>query len=119
MPLLRQRQAGADGGRRRFQDSCRGQFQFQGQSAETGAVRQIIIGKLALPGGIGVVTDGAKDTIYVADVFACRTVDGATGEVSEPARMHAAGVTLEYPMSATAKGDDVIMSSWFTAGDRA
>jgi hypothetical protein len=47
-------------------------------------------------------------------VFAYRTVDGATGEVSEPARMHADGVTLEYPMSATAKGDNVILSSWFT-----
>ena len=32
----------------------------------------------------------------------------------EPARMHADGVTLEYPMSATAKGDEVILSSWFT-----
>jgi len=81
---------------------------------ETGAVKQLIIGKLALPGGIGVVSDGGKDTIYVADVFAYRTVDGATGEVSEPARMHAAGGTLEYPMSATAKGDEVILSSWFT-----
>jgi sugar lactone lactonase YvrE len=81
---------------------------------ETGAAKQVISGKLALPGGIGVVSDGLKDTIYVADVFAYRTVDGATGEVSEPARMHAAGVTLEYPMSATAKGDEVILSSWFT-----
>jgi sugar lactone lactonase YvrE len=81
---------------------------------ETGAAKQIISGKLALPGGIGVVSDGDKDTIYVADVFAYRTVDGATGEVSEPARMHADGVTLEYPMSATAKGDSVILSSWFT-----
>lgn len=81
---------------------------------ETGAVKQVIIGKLALPGGIGVVSDGDKDTIYVADVFAYRTVDGATGEVSEPARMHADGVTLEYPMSATAKGNDVLLSSWFT-----
>jgi len=81
---------------------------------ETGTVKQVIIGKLALPGGIGVVSDGGKDTIYVADVFAYRTVDGATGEVSEPARMHADGVTLEYPMSATAKGDDVLLSSWFT-----
>src|SRR6266545_1906179 len=34
--------------------------------------------------------------------------------VVDPARMHAAGVTLEYPMSATAKGDEVILSSWFT-----
>ena len=81
---------------------------------ETGNARQVIIGKLALPGGIGVVSDGAKDTIYIADVFAYRTVDGATGEVSEPARMHADGVTLEYPMSATAGGDDVLLSSWFT-----
>ena len=74
----------------------------------------MISGKLALPGGIGIVSDGAKDTIYVADVFAYRTVDGATGEVSEPARMHAAGMTLEYPKSATARGDEVILSSWFT-----
>ena len=81
---------------------------------ETGAAKQVIIGKLALPGGIGVVSEGGKDTIYVADVFAYRTVDGATGEVSEPARMHADGVTLEYPMSATANGDTVILSSWFT-----
>lgn len=81
---------------------------------ETGNAKQLIIGKLALPGGIGVVSDGANDTIYVADVFAYRTVDGTTGEVSEPARMHADGVTLEYPMSATARGDDVILSSWFT-----
>jgi sugar lactone lactonase YvrE len=81
---------------------------------ETGAAKQVIIGKLALPGGIGVVSDGGKDTIYIADVFAYRTVDGATGEVSEPARMHADGVTLEYPMSATASGDDVLLSSWFT-----
>src|SRR5438105_718864 len=81
---------------------------------ETGAAKQLIIGKLALPGGIGVVSDGDKDTIYVADLFAYRTVDGATGEVSEPARMHADGVTLEYPMSATARGDNVLLSSWFT-----
>jgi sugar lactone lactonase YvrE len=81
---------------------------------ETGTAKQVIIGKLALPGGIGVVSDGGKDTIYIADVFAYRTVDGSTGEISEPARMHADGVTLEYPMSATAKGDDVLLSSWFT-----
>ena len=81
---------------------------------ETGEAKQVIIGKLALPGGIGVVSDGNKDTIYVADVFAYRTVDGLTGEVSEPARMHADGVTLEYPMSATASVDDVLLSSWFT-----
>lgn len=81
---------------------------------ETGAIKQVIIGTLALPGGIGVVSDGGKDTIHVADVFAYRTVDGDTGKVSEVARMHADGTVLEYPMSATAKGDHVVLSSWFT-----
>lgn len=80
----------------------------------TGQAKQIIIGKLALPGGIGVTSENGKDTIHVADVFAYRTVDGMTGEVTEKARMHDDGVTLEYPMSATAKGNDVILSSWFT-----
>jgi sugar lactone lactonase YvrE len=82
--------------------------------AKTGAAKQVIIGKLALPGGIGVVSDGGKDTIYVADVFAYRTIDGATGEVSEVSRMYADGATLDNPMSATAKGNDVLLSSWFT-----
>jgi sugar lactone lactonase YvrE len=81
---------------------------------ETGVARQVIIGKLALPGGLAVISDSGRDTIHLADVFAYRTIDGATGEVSEPARMHAEGVTLEYPMSATAKGDYVVLSSWFT-----
>jgi hypothetical protein len=35
---------------------------------EPGAAKQTFIGKLALPGGV--VSDGGKDTIYVADVFA-------------------------------------------------
>jgi sugar lactone lactonase YvrE len=81
---------------------------------ETGSARQVIVGKLALPGGIGVVSDGGKDTIYVADVFAYRTVDGSTGDIAEVSRMHADGTTLEYPMSATARGDTVLLSSWFT-----
>jgi sugar lactone lactonase YvrE len=81
---------------------------------ETGAAKQVISGKLALPSGIAVVSDGAKDTIYVADLFAYRTVDGATGEVTEVSRMHADGTTLEYPMSATANADTVLLSSWFT-----
>ena len=80
----------------------------------TGAAKQVIIGRLALPGGIGVTSDGGKDIIHVADLFAYRTVDGLTGEVTEQARMHADGTTLEYPLSATVKGDEVLLSSWFT-----
>jgi streptogramin lyase len=81
---------------------------------ETGSAKQLIIGKLALPGGIGVFLRRRQGHDLRRRRFAYRTVDGTTGEVSEPARMHADGVTLEYPMSATAKGDDVLLSSWFT-----
>ena len=87
---------------------------IQEVDAATGAAKQVIIGRLALPGGIGVASDGARDTIHVADLFAYRTVDGLTGEVTEQARMHADGTTLEYPLSATVKGDEVMLSSWFT-----
>jgi sugar lactone lactonase YvrE len=87
---------------------------IQEVDAATGAAKQVIIGKLALPGGIGVASDGGKDTIHVADLFAYRTVDGSTGEVTEQARMHADGTTLEYPLSATVKGNEVMLSSWFT-----
>src|SRR3954451_10442458 len=66
---------------------------IQEVDSETGSAKQVIIGKLALPSGIAVATDGGNDTVHVADVFAYRTVDGATGEVTEKARMHAAGVT--------------------------
>src|SRR5207244_12403372 len=48
---------------------------------ETGAAKQVIIGKLALPSGIAVVSDGGKETIYVADLFDFRTVHHMTGEV--------------------------------------
>ena len=87
---------------------------IQEVDAATGAAKQVIIGRLALPGGIGVASDGARDIIHVADLFAYRTVDGLTGEITEQARMHADGTTLEYPLSATVKGDEVMLSSWFT-----
>jgi len=81
---------------------------------ESGAVKQVIVGQLAFPGGLAVTSNGGRDTLHVADVFAYRTVNGETGAVEARARMHASGVTLEYPMSATARNGDVVLSSWFT-----
>src|SRR5207237_5351712 len=59
-------------------------------------------------------SDGGQHTLVCAAVLPYRTVDGAAAEVFVAARMDADGVTLGYPMSATAKGDDVLLSSWFT-----
>lgn len=74
----------------------------------TGDARQIVKGRLAMPGGLAMV----GDTLHVADLFAYRSVDTATGEITDRARMHADHI--EYPISARANDRHVILSSWFT-----
>lgn len=60
-------------------------------------IRQVMKGALAFPAEIDVAVDGGRETIYVADVFAFRAVDAATGQVRDLDRAHAAGSRLEYP----------------------
>ncbi len=79
---------------------------------KTGRARTLISGKLAIPGGLAITIVDGRDTLHVADVFAYRQVDGASGRVKTIARMQ--GDELEYPMSAGASGDRVALSSWFT-----
>jgi hypothetical protein len=55
---------------------------------QTGAAKTIVEGKLAIPADIAVVSDNGKETVHVADVFSYRTVDGATGAVSDVLRVH-------------------------------
>ncbi|QIZ82470.1 PQQ-binding-like beta-propeller repeat protein [Thalassovita gelatinovora] len=81
---------------------------------ETGAVRQVVKGALASPGGIALIADDdGSETLYLADLFAYRTIDAATGAVTDVARMQADH--LEYPFNARANKDHVILSSWFTS----
>ncbi len=78
----------------------------------TGTSRTIIDGKLAIPGGVAVFSEGDKDTLHLADIFSYRTIDGATGAVDTRLRMQ--GDTLEYPMAAAVNAKHVILTSWFT-----
>ncbi|MCR5880914.1 SMP-30/gluconolactonase/LRE family protein [Phenylobacterium sp. J367] len=77
----------------------------------TGAVRQVIKGALAFPADLAVRVENGREVLHVADVFAYRTVDAATGQVRDVARVHALGTHLEYPTGATAAGDEVILAS--------
>jgi sugar lactone lactonase YvrE len=77
-----------------------------------GRARTILSGKLAMPSGLAITSQNGRDTLHVGDVFAYRTVDGATGKVTTHARMQ--GDLLEYPMSAGAGAGKVALSSWFT-----
>lgn len=76
----------------------------------TGAVRQVIKGSLASPLGIAAVTDGVRTTLYVADVFALRTVDTA-GKVTDIARSHAAETPIGYPVAIAANERHVIVTN--------
>jgi sugar lactone lactonase YvrE len=76
----------------------------------TGAVRQVIKGTLASPLGVAAVSEGGRDTLYVADVFALRTVD-ETGKVTDVARSHAAGTPIGYPVAITANPRHVIVTN--------
>ena len=74
----------------------------------TGAVRVLTSGKVAVPAGIKV----AGNTLWVADIFACRTVDLTTGAVTDVMRMQASD--MEYPFAVGLSDKLVALTSWFT-----
>jgi sugar lactone lactonase YvrE len=76
----------------------------------TGTARQVVKGSLAIPLGIAAVTDDVRTTLYVADVFALRTVDAA-GKVTDIARSHAAGTPIGYPVAISANERHVIVTN--------
>ncbi|HKR37047.1 MAG TPA: hypothetical protein VJT10_19530, partial [Steroidobacteraceae bacterium] len=84
---------------------------IQEVDVRTGAVRQVVKGTLASPLGIAAVTDGARDTLYVADVFALRSVDASQGKVTDIARSHAAATPIGYPVAITANARHVIVTN--------
>jgi sugar lactone lactonase YvrE len=84
---------------------------IQQVDVRTGAVRQVVKGALAIPLGIAAIAEGSRDTLYVADVFALRTVDGAQGKVTDVARSHAARTPIGYPVAVSANRRSVIVTN--------
>jgi sugar lactone lactonase YvrE len=76
-----------------------------------GTARQVVKGRLAIPLGIAAVAEGPRDTLYVADVFALRTVDSTQGKVTDVARSHAAGTPIGYPVAVTANQRFVVVTN--------
>jgi sugar lactone lactonase YvrE len=82
---------------------------IQEVDVRTGAARQLVKGALAMPLGLAAVSDGAQDTLYIADVFAFRSVDGRTGAVADLARSHAANSPIEYPIAVSANDRHIVL----------
>ena len=74
----------------------------------SGRVRLLTSGKVSVPSGLKF----GAGTLWVADVFAFRTVDVASGAVSDVARMQAS--SMEYPFGLGLSADRVALTSWFT-----
>ena len=83
---------------------------IQEVNLKTGALRQVVPGGgLAIPADIAVTSKDGHDTIYVADVFAYRSVDGTTGKVTDIARAHGPA-HLDYPTGVSVSGNSVYLS---------
>lgn len=74
----------------------------------TGRMRTLTSGKLAVPGGMKL----GGGALWMADTFAFRRIDIATGAVTDVARMQASD--LEYPSSVGIGGKYLALVSWFT-----
>ena len=79
---------------------------------QTGSWRTIVEGRLAIPADLAVTTEGAKETVHVADVFSYRNVDGTTGAVTDMLRVH--GETHSYPTGVSVGPKHTLLSSWFS-----
>ncbi len=79
---------------------------------ESGDVRTVVEEKLSVPAGLAAV----GDTLYLADTFAYRTIDTRTGAVEDVRTMMAQDLEeLDYPISAFANEEHVLLTSWSSA----
>lgn len=74
----------------------------------TGQTKTLLSGKLAVAGGMKL-GDGK---LWIADTFAFRSIDIATGEVTDIARMQASDI--EYPAMVGMGSQQLALISWFT-----
>src|SRR6185503_12204912 len=76
----------------------------------TGAVRKVVSGSLATPTDLAISTDPTGETLHVADVFAYRAIDTATGEIATPMRMYRD--EGDNPLGVGAGASKVLIASW-------
>lgn len=74
----------------------------------TGGVRLLTSGKVSVPAGLKY----DAGSLWVADIFAFRQVDAASGQVRDVKRMQASD--MEYPFAVGVSSKVIALSSWFT-----
>jgi sugar lactone lactonase YvrE len=84
---------------------------IQEVDVKTGKARQVVKGWLANPRALAVATDDKRETLYVADQFAYRSVDGDTGRVTDLARVFAVDTKISYPGMVSVNADHVLLGN--------
>jgi sugar lactone lactonase YvrE len=74
----------------------------------TGQTKTLLSGKLAVAGGMKL----GNGKLWIADTFAFRSIDTATGEITDIARMQASDI--EYPAMVGMGTQQLALTSWFT-----
>ncbi len=80
-------------------------------NTETGESTALTSGALAVAADLAMVTDAeGKETLYIGDLFSFRSLDIASGEVSEIGRVF--GANIDYPISVGANGSEIALAGW-------
>jgi hypothetical protein len=80
-------------------------------NTETGESTALTSGALAVAADLALVTDeNGKETLYIGDLFSFRSLDIASGEVSEIGRVF--GANIDYPISVGANGSEIALAGW-------
>lgn len=73
--------------------------------SDSGEVEEIVAGGLSCSMAVSVASDPDGDTLYLADIFALRAIDGGTGAITDIGRAHAAGTHIGYPSGVRASAN--------------
>jgi sugar lactone lactonase YvrE len=76
---------------------------------KTGKSRTVVEGVLSCATGIAVASGEDGDTLYVADIFSYKKVDGFTGGVTMLMASHAEGSHIAYPSNISVNKDKVLL----------
>jgi sugar lactone lactonase YvrE len=76
---------------------------------KTGKSRTVVEGALACATGVAVASGEDGDTLYVADIFSYKKVDGFTGSVTMLMSSHAEGSPIAYPVNISLNKDKVLL----------
>jgi sugar lactone lactonase YvrE len=77
---------------------------------QTGAVRTVVSGSLSTPTDLAIWNGAEGERLHVADIFAYRVIDTATGAIADPLRMYRDEV--ENPLGIGVGATKVAIASW-------